>query len=579
MYANIIWKKKSWTIEDVDLLNDYAWENRHTNFSFSKEITHKTIQWSKKESHQKGIAYANRFIAHAKLEEGAYAEALELSLNTIEQFDQLNDLSGLSDVLNSLGAVYNYLGDYENRLSCNQKCFELKQKCEDQTGLINALNNIGDTYLCLEQPEKALSCFKEALDFEDLNATSKTILLHNVGEAYYQMGDSKAEDYFLEALQESLLSKYTGITIHSSLFLSKIYAEKTVFEKAIKHIETAFELANNQNSPHNLMEVHLQYASVYEKMEDTVRAYFHLKTYHELNKSLFGKSKIQEIKNVQFGKELALIQKETEAIKTVNAELKIAFNKIDNQNRELAQSISYAHLIQKSLLHSEEVLHSNFDHYFLFHRPKDVLSGDFYWVKKVAGLQFVAVADCTGHGVPAALLSLICSSAIDRIVVDKKVKSPGEILDKVCKLIIKKITEKTGLQDGMDISIFVYNEAKNELDWAGANNPLWIVRDGRIVEFLGDKQPIGKYEKTAPFTTHPIEIKKGDLLCLFSDGFQDQFGGQKEKKFKKNQFKDLMIECSKKSSEEAKKLLELTFNYWKGDVDQTDDVCVLGIKL
>ncbi|HRD37684.1 MAG TPA: PP2C family protein-serine/threonine phosphatase, partial [Bacteroidia bacterium] len=195
---------------------------------------------------------------------------------------------------------------------------------------------------------------------------------------------------------------------------------------------------------------------------------------------------------------------------------------------------------------------------------------------------FVAAADCTGHGVPGAMVSVVCSNALNRAVNELKLVKPGEILDKVRELVVETFQKSHhDVKDGMDISLCVINQKTYEIAWAGANNPLWYLNENEdeLKEVTATKQPVGKSEDYKSFTTHVFNLAKGAMLYLFTDGYADQFGGPKGKKFKYKQLADLIIANRKLPMREQCKILENAFTNWKGNLDQIDDVCIIGLKL
>ncbi len=255
---------------------------------------------------------------------------------------------------------------------------------------------------------------------------------------------------------------------------------------------------------------------------------------------------------------------------------------LEVKNNEIMASIQYAKQLQSTILPTEEEISKHFNNYFILYEPKDIVSGDFYWMEKSKDLIHFAVADCTGHGVPGAMVSFVCSNVLSQAVLDEKIYSPEKILDRSRELVIRRFsTSEISLNDGMDISIGTYNKNTNILSWAGANNPLYIVRAGinEVVEIRGNKQPIGKYvAEEKPFTLHQLTMEKGDRIYLFSDGYIDQFGGIKGKKYKTNQFKRFILSIQNHSIHEQQSLLMTEFTNWKGNKSQTDDVLVCGLE-
>lgn len=253
---------------------------------------------------------------------------------------------------------------------------------------------------------------------------------------------------------------------------------------------------------------------------------------------------------------------------------------IELKNREIIDSINYAQFIQQALLPQSSALQRELPHSATIYHPKDIISGDFYWFNRNEDVCWFAVADCTGHGVPGALVSVLCTNALNEQLTLHPNASTGELLDNVREYVVRTLTnEQHAVRDGMDISLCRLHQNTSELQWSGANNPLWIFRNGEPLILQPDKQPIGRYEPMLPFTTHHLQLEAEDLLVLFSDGFADQFGGPKGKKFKYAALRELIQNNSSLVIDELKELLESTFLHWKGEQEQTDDVCMLLVRI
>jgi serine phosphatase RsbU (regulator of sigma subunit) len=254
--------------------------------------------------------------------------------------------------------------------------------------------------------------------------------------------------------------------------------------------------------------------------------------------------------------------------------------KMEIKNKEITDSINYAKRIQAAILPTDSIIKKHLPDSFVFYKPKDIVAGDFYWLEKKENLIIFAAADCTGHGVPGAMVSVICNNALNRSVREFGLTDPAKILDKTREIVISEFEKSDDdVKDGMDISLCCYNPGRMELWWAGANNPLWILNDNGLKEFKANKQPIGKYTDPLPYTTHYISLSKNDILFIFTDGYQDQFGGEKGKKFKASNLKELLLSIRNESIQEQKKTLEKTFENWKGKLEQIDDVCIIGVKI
>lgn len=255
---------------------------------------------------------------------------------------------------------------------------------------------------------------------------------------------------------------------------------------------------------------------------------------------------------------------------------------ISQKNSEVHDSITYAKRLQEAIMPREEEIHNSVSDSFILYKPKDIVAGDFYFAEHHGDYFFVAAADCTGHGVPGAMVSVVCSNALNRAVNELNLIKPGEILDKVRAMVVETFQKSNhDVKDGMDISLCVINKKTYEIAWAGANNPLWYINENEneLKEVTATKQPVGKSEDYKSFTTHVFNLAKGAILYLFTDGYADQFGGPKGKKFKYKQLADLILSCKNLPMREQCKILERAFLSWKGNLDQIDDVCIIGLKL
>ncbi|MDG1475719.1 MAG: SpoIIE family protein phosphatase, partial [Vicingaceae bacterium] len=251
---------------------------------------------------------------------------------------------------------------------------------------------------------------------------------------------------------------------------------------------------------------------------------------------------------------------------------------VEEAHKEIKDSIDYAKRIQTAILPLPKRVQTYFKESFILYKPKDVVAGDFYWLEPQNKNVLFAVADCTGHGVPGAMVSVICNNALNRSVREYALTDPGEILTKTREIVIQEFEKSDEeVKDGMDIALCSLEG--NHLKYAGAHNPLLIIREGKIIETKGNKQPIGKFDNMLPFTTHFFELQKGDSIYAYTDGFVDQFGGEKGKKFKSRAFKELLLSVQDKAMNDQKNIIDDVFEKWRGNEGQIDDVCVMGIRI
>jgi serine phosphatase RsbU (regulator of sigma subunit) len=255
---------------------------------------------------------------------------------------------------------------------------------------------------------------------------------------------------------------------------------------------------------------------------------------------------------------------------------------VEDKNKDIMDSINYALRIQQAILPDDKKWKRLLPDSFKLYLPKDVLAGDFYWLEENENYIYVAAADCTGHGVPGAMVSVVCSSALTKAVLEDKLINTNEILDKVREIVIEKMSSNEGhLRDGMDVCLVRINKNnRKEIQYSGANRPLYIIKaNGGLEELSPDKQPIGWMEETHPFKSENKVLDQGDMLYLTTDGFADQFGGPKQKKLKTKGMLELFINIHSLPLNEQKEKIHTYYSEWKGSGDQTDDVCVIGIKV
>jgi serine phosphatase RsbU (regulator of sigma subunit) len=253
---------------------------------------------------------------------------------------------------------------------------------------------------------------------------------------------------------------------------------------------------------------------------------------------------------------------------------------LNRKNEEITDSIKYARSLQDAVLMKPEDIMKILPESFIFYQPKDIVAGDFYWVMEHSNQIFYAAADCTGHGVPGAMVSMICANALNHMATEQNSITASLLLDKTRSEVIKSFTAGNNIKDGMDISLLIYNKETRHLQWSGAFNPLWIINklNGKVTELKADKQPIAAFSEMKPFTNHTITLNDGDVFYLFTDGYADQFGGPKDKKFRYKALQELLVSIVNLPFTYQKQEIERVFKSWKGNREQVDDVLVMGVE-
>jgi serine phosphatase RsbU (regulator of sigma subunit) len=277
------------------------------------------------------------------------------------------------------------------------------------------------------------------------------------------------------------------------------------------------------------------------------------------------------------------ISEQKEEIESQRDEIEAQRDLVFAQKKQITDSIGYAQRIQAAILPQPAYLKNILPEYFVLYKPRDIVSGDFYWIKELGSSIVVVAADCTGHGVPGAFMSMLGITLLNELFVDGDTSHPGEILGQLRTKVKAMLVQEGGIRDqkdGMDMAIAVIDKEKKELQFAGAYNPLYLIRSGdQLFELKGDKQPIGIHWEESEFNNQIVELKEKDTVYVFSDGFVDQYGGEQGKKFKTQKFKELLLSVQPESMEKQKQLIEEAFEAWRGNREQIDDVCVVGIRI
>jgi serine phosphatase RsbU (regulator of sigma subunit) len=250
------------------------------------------------------------------------------------------------------------------------------------------------------------------------------------------------------------------------------------------------------------------------------------------------------------------------------------------KQKEILESIEYALRIQTAILPTQKIVKQYLENSFILYKPKDIVAGDFYWMETINDLILFAACDCTGHGVPGAMVSVVCHNALNRAVKEFGLTKPAAILDKTAEIVLENFSKsEEEIKDGMDISICALNIKTKTLDWAGANNSLLLINNGQLTETKADKQCIGYNENVKPFTNHQFNLQPNTSVYLFTDGYADQFGGQPERKLTKNRFRALLLSIQHLTvQQQAKELDDFLANY-KKEIEQTDDILVIGVRV
>lgn len=542
--------------------------------------------------------------------------AFEKLTETIELFRQIEDRQGEGSSLAMLSLYYKNLGQLEKALECvNDAIRYLGESVshlyyigvayfqggdinhvlkdydsaldfltrglrffENDTEIFKArlLSGIGNVYKDMNDLELALEYFQDCARIIEGKAQflleSKNY--SDLGNYYFRKGDfEKSQEFQLKSLNIRKELNQTNALITNYIELAELYLKQNILDKALEYALLAEELSKEHNVIVKKYQSDLIVSTIYETMGNAAQALVYYKRYNSTKDQVIGQENARKIKQISMHHEMETVQKEKEIFKLRNVVLKEALDEIES-------SVRYAKRIQEAILPPIEFVKSKFKDIFILYKPKDVVAGDFYWMEEVNGILFAAAADCTGHGVPGALVSVICSNSLNRVVYEHQLKDPGEILEKTAELVCRTFEKSAeDVKDGMDISLLAFDQKNGKAYWSGANNPLWYFAGGQMHEIAPVKRPVGKTELKIPFTTHSMEIIPGSTFYLFTDGYADQFGGPYGKKFKYKQLKEKLTALVHKSASEQQNELDTAFEDWKGSLEQVDDVCVIGIRV
>lgn len=580
----------------------------------------------------------------------------ELKIKTANEELSWSVDESLSNVYINLALAFENLGDYQRAIAYNQKSVEYlymsgKQNPDD---LALIFGNLCVQYLALGKTQQAKTYIELANKELDSIKQEKTkgFVKYNYGSLAYQMDNwSKAEKLFKEAISHYKTLGVTNDLGQCYRDLGSLYVSQKRFNDALNYLSMAEEIFLTTKSKRDLVKVYYTFSEYYESTGNSDLAYSYLKKHISANNKIVSDQIQQEVvrkdltnqyEKQQYADSMQNAKKEAinaEKLKRKETELSaqrsrqiilgsgllisaallflvyIRFKQnlkqkkiieqqhitLSKKNKEVLDSINYAKRLQNAILPRTSVFQKYLKRSFVFYLPKDIVAGDFYFYdvvkKEDKKYVFFAAADCTGHGVPGAMVSIVGANGLKRCIQEFGLLKPSDILDRVALLVAAHFSQsEEKIRDGMDIALCCVefeNNVPKKIQYAGANNPLWIInpkrkeapkgaiqfKQGNGFEIKANKQAIGYTENLKPFTNHSFNIVEGDTFYTFSDGFADQFGGSDGKKYKSVTFKKLLSDINAQDMNEQKRIIEQVFNDWRKNLEQLDDVCVIGVRL
>ena len=570
---------------------------------------------------------------------GQFEQAIDNYLRSLSYDTDYDGEKDVSSTYNSIGAVYYEMGKYDEALNYFQKSEKMAESKGNQKEISMSLNNIGNVEYEWNDYQNALNHYGRSVDIKkSINYTAGlSVTLHNIGNVYKKTGNfAKALDFYRQSSVAGIESGNKDIVYENYLSFSEVYAALKDCDKALEYYRLYSKykhLINRSTSKEQISETKGYFREVFDRDRELVllrneiqkqkllswyESQRRLKEVAFLNSVIqFKKSKIEESENrLIYQRKLIwlsvaglflllmlvftfwwqrnvkkraniLLHEQNEEINSQKEEITAQRDEIYAQNREITGSIKYASRIQNAILPSADVLNQALPQNFVYFKPRDIVSGDFYWVWTVGNKVVVAVADCTGHGVPGAFMSVLGFSLLGQVVNDLMSKSielkASDILDNLRLQIIAAL-HQTGeigeTRDGMDMSLCIYDKSERKLQFSGANTYMYIYGKEEFRLIKGDRMPVSFFRKRElPFTNHWVEIREKEMVYLATDGITDQFGGPDGKKFRQEAFRNLLVEIYAKPLDMQRDDIDRELTKWMGSFNQVDDILVLGWRI
>jgi serine phosphatase RsbU (regulator of sigma subunit) len=577
---------------------------------------------------------------------GDLESALEIFFKALQIAVDSRDLNNEGIAYVTIADVYAMMENYSNAERFYTQSIDILRNTTDSIGLASALLNAGDTYYTMGKYEDAMRCFEEAGPiFKQMDYLSGMAYnLGNMGMVYATQGkDSLAKKNINEAiaiLEE--MGDYYPIAVYLTI-MSDIYLKQDDMEAALDYTHRSLELATASGLKEQIGDAYLQLSDLYEQLGHQKEALQFYKNHILYRDSIKNVEAIQQMADLRTDYEVAQKQIEVDLltrqrqnqkiinilvafaalliillaiglyrryvfIKHTNVKINTQRDEIESQRdeveaqrdllkthrdllvhqkNEIIESINYAQRIQSAMLPPESYFSELLNEHFILYKPRDIVSGDFYWIRQVKQYVVLAVADCTGHGIPGAFMSMLGMSNLNEIVQRREITQAHEILNELRKQIkhsLRQHGKRDESKDGIDMAIAVLDVKNMKLQYAGANIPLYIISDAggppELQEIKPERMPLGYYHsKDRSFVSHDVELGMGDAFYMFSDGYVDQKGGKDEKKFLSKNFKKLLLNIHDRTMHDQKEILEKTLSDWMGEHDQVDDLLVVGVRV
>ena len=584
----------------VQFGNSYHMENKVDS---ALKYYNKALIYFQKIGNDKGIGKVYQSFSLVKRTNGDLEGAIADNKKALEIYEKINWTLGLVNINNNISNLYIDLKKTDLALIHSRKAFALSLALNDSIKYFNMMMQLGVRFNDAAKYDSSLIYLKGPLSFFERNGFNNYLLIlnSNLANVYWKLNKNttQTKHYLYKSLEYSNLAGTIDNIKHIYRDLAMCY----IFEKKTDSAEVYFfktlainDSINFQKGLEVTKELETKYETEKKELQITNQT-FEIESQEKQNQqksliilfgtlALLGTGFFAVMAFINFRKAKKanlIIENQKMEVELKNEEITHQKDLVDEKQKEIIDSINYAKRIQQAVLTGEDVWNKISKEYFILFKPKDIVSGDFYWAYNTPNNRSIfCLADCTGHGVPGGFMSMLGNSFLNEIVVENKIFKADHILNKLRSKIIHALEQKGGTQqkDGMDMSLCVWNKLDNTLEFAGANNPLWLLRGKELQEYKADKMPIGLYLETeTPFSSVTIQLQAGDIVYLSTDGYADQFGGPKGKKLKYKPLIESLIKNSVLPMAEQKNILDSTFNEWMHKHDQVDDVSLIGVKV
>ena len=551
------------------------------------------------DSKKKSIANSLSNIATIYVKQGERIKAAEYFEKAIRIQREVGDKYGEATALSNLATLFDFVKEKKEALNMLTQALKLREELQDMEGVANSEGNIGVLYFENAEYDNARDHFLRALEIRTEIADKSGVSVTNnyLANVYLKKGDIvRAKSHAAGSLQVAKELGYPSDISEASYTLYEINQAAGNHREALTYYKEYIKMrdsTNNEQTKRATLRQQAKYEFQQLKAVEDVKHQAQIEKQMEIagaerkrQNTIIAAVSVVLLLVLFFSyslyKRFKLTEKQKRIIELKEKETQHQKHIIEEKHREITDSINYAERIQRSFLATRELLNEHLKEYFIFFKPKDVVSGDFYWASPLNNGSFAFVtADSTGHGVPGAIMSLLNITSLEKAI--EQSSNPAEILNITRRTIIERLKKDgsaDGGKDGMDCSFISFNKERTMLEIAAANNPVWIIRDNELIEVKADKMPVGKHDKeTQPFELKEINVYKGDVVYALTDGFPDQFGGTKGKKFMAKRLKELLLTNHNLSMDEQRDVLEKIFKEWVGELEQVDDVCVIGVRL